>query len=107
MLGGPKSLPLWLELHPALHCRDQDVWRGRLGFLSVPLLHSWVILCKAGLTRSTQEAQLGLSASWGLHMELVDENVPLRDFPGSPVVKPLPSTAGGVGLIPSEGAKIP
>ena len=59
------------------------------------------------LTRSTQEAQLGLSASWGLHMELVDENVPLRDFPGSPVVKPLPSTAGGVGLIPSEGAKIP
>ena len=28
------------------------------------------------------------------------------DFPGGPVVKTLPSSAGGVGSIPSQGAKI-
>ena len=30
-----------------------------------------------------------------------------RNFPGSPVVKTLPSNAGGVGSIPGRGAKIP
>ena len=30
----------------------------------------------------------------------------LRDFPGGPVVKALPSKAGGVGSIPSQGARI-
>ena len=30
-----------------------------------------------------------------------------RDFPGGPVVKALPSRAGGVGLIPGQGTKIP
>ena len=30
-----------------------------------------------------------------------------RDFPGGPVVKTPPSGAGGVGLIPGGGAKIP
>ena len=30
-----------------------------------------------------------------------------RDFPGSPVVKTLPSNAGHVGSIPGQGAKIP
>ena len=30
-----------------------------------------------------------------------------RDFPGGPVFKALPSNAGGVGLIPDQGAKIP
>ena len=29
------------------------------------------------------------------------------DFPGGPVVKTSPSSAGGVGLIPSQGTKIP
>ena len=29
------------------------------------------------------------------------------DFPGSPVVKTLPSNAGAVGSIPGRGAKIP
>ena len=28
-------------------------------------------------------------------------------FSGGPVVKPLPSNAGGVGSIPDQGAKIP
>ena len=28
-----------------------------------------------------------------------------RDFPGGPVVKTSPSNAGGVGLIPGQGAK--
>ena len=31
----------------------------------------------------------------------------MRDFPGGPVVKTLPSSARGVGLIPGWGAKIP
>ena len=31
----------------------------------------------------------------------------MRDFPGGPVVKTSPSNAGGVGLIPGRGAKIP
>ena len=30
-----------------------------------------------------------------------------RDFPGGPVVKTSPSNAGGQGLIPGQGAKIP
>ena len=30
-----------------------------------------------------------------------------KDFPGSPVVKTLPSNARGVGSIPGQGAKIP
>ena len=30
-----------------------------------------------------------------------------QDFPGGPVVKTLPSNAGGEGLIPGRGAKIP
>ena len=30
-----------------------------------------------------------------------------RDFPGGPVVKNPPSNAGGAGLIPGQGAKIP
>ena len=29
------------------------------------------------------------------------------DFPGGPVVKTSPSKAGGVSLIPGQGAKIP
>ena len=29
------------------------------------------------------------------------------DFPGSPVVKTLPSNAGGAGLIPGGGSEIP
>ena len=31
----------------------------------------------------------------------------MRDFPGGPVVKTLPSNAGGAGPIPGWGAKIP
>ena len=30
-----------------------------------------------------------------------------RDFPGGPVVKTLPSNAGGVGSVPGQGAKTP
>ena len=37
-------------------------------------------------------------------MDLKDK---LRDFPGGPVVKALPSNVGSVGLIPGQGAKIP
>ena len=31
----------------------------------------------------------------------------LRDFPGGPVVKNLPSNAGDLGSIPGQGTKIP
>ena len=31
----------------------------------------------------------------------------VRDFPGGPVVKTLPSNAGGQGSIPGQGVKIP
>ena len=31
----------------------------------------------------------------------------IRDFPGGPVVKTLPSNSGGAGSIPGQGAKIP
>ena len=40
-----------------------------------------------------------------LVQKLKDKNC--RDFPGSPVVKTSPSNAGGAGLIPGQGAKIP
>ena len=30
-----------------------------------------------------------------------------RDLPGSPVVKTLPSNAGGAGSIPGQGTKVP
>ena len=36
-----------------------------------------------------------------------DENASLWGFPGGPVVKASPSNAGGAGLIPGRGAKIP
>ena len=31
----------------------------------------------------------------------------MRDFPGGPVVKNLPCSAGNVGSIPGQGTKIP
>ena len=34
-------------------------------------------------------------------------SISFGDFPGGPVVKTLPSNAGGVGSIPRWGAKIP
>ena len=43
-----------------------------------------------------------------LSLQLWDlEVLVLRDFPGSPVVKTSPSTAGVVGSIPGWGAKVP
>ena len=38
---------------------------------------------------------------------IVSSKLKCWDFPGSPVVKILPSNAGGAGLIPGHGAKIP
>ena len=32
--------------------------------------------------------------------------IPVKDFPGGPVVKNLPSNAGDAGLIPDRGTKI-
>ena len=38
---------------------------------------------------------------------IVNEYIHYWDFPSGPVVKTLPSNAGGMGLIPDRGAKIP
>ena len=38
---------------------------------------------------------------------LENKTKPRKDFPGGPVVKNLPSTAGVGGLIPGQGTKIP
>ena len=38
---------------------------------------------------------------------LGDLNVKIRNLPGGPVVKTSPSSVGGAGLIPGQGAKIP
>ena len=38
---------------------------------------------------------------------LIFQKTQLMDTPGGPVVKTVPSNAGGVGLIPGRGAKIP
>ena len=40
-------------------------------------------------------------------MQCNTQGVILRDPPGGPAVKTLPSKAGGTGLIPTQGAKIP
>ena len=49
--------------------------------------------------------------TWGVGGEGADtgshSKPPLRDFPGSPVVKTSPSSAEGVGSLPGWGAKIP
>ena len=37
----------------------------------------------------------------------VNKNPAGDDFPGSPMVKTLPSNAGGAGLIPGQGTQIP
>ena len=37
----------------------------------------------------------------------VNKNPTDGDFPGSPMVKTLPSNAGAAGLIPGQGTKIP
>ena len=41
------------------------------------------------------------------HYKKVRLRIRNRDFPGGPVVKTLPSNAGGVGSIPGWGTKIP
>ena len=43
----------------------------------------------------------------GLRVGLFPRLDQYLDFPGGPVVKTCASTAGGAGLIPGQGAKIP
>ena len=42
-----------------------------------------------------------------LESDCPGSNLSLRDFPGGPVVKNLPSNAGDVGSIPGQGTGIP
>ena len=39
------------------------------------------------------------------HIQIAHKNI--RDLPGSPVVKTSPSSEGGVGWIPGQGAETP
>ena len=45
-----------------------------------------------------------LGVSWAVVVLCITQS---GDFPGNPVVKTLPSNAGGTGSIPGQGAKIP
>ena len=42
-----------------------------------------------------------------IRMENISNKTETRDVPGGPRVKPLPSPARGVGLIPGQGTRIP
>ena len=46
--------------------------------------------------------EIGIDISTLLYIKQIT-----RDFPGGPVVKTSPSNAGGAGLIPGRGAKVP
>ena len=57
--------------------------------------------------RGTITQLLGPSGLLMPHTEFLPLKGDWWDFPGSPVVKTSPSNAGGAGLIPGRGAKIP
>ena len=48
----------------------------------------------------------GYSPSQGREQTFFSLRIWVRDLPGGPVVKTLPSNAGSVGLIPDKGVKI-
>ena len=43
---------------------------------------------------------------WEMHLPITEIRL-FRDFPGGPVVKDLPSSAGDTGPIPVQGSKVP
>ena len=53
---------------------------------------------------SGQRFPISLTWNWGFDVRVFKR---CWDFPGSPVVKTLPSNVPGVGLVPGQGAKIP
>ena len=44
---------------------------------------------------------------WQTYTNLMTQHSYLRDFPGGPVVKNLPSTSGDPGSIPGQGMEVP
>ena len=43
---------------------------------------------------------------WEMHLPITEIRL-FRDFPGGPVVKDPPSSAGDTGSIPVQGSKVP
>ena len=99
-----------------------DEWRARWG--RVPVLMGAQEEVKTGHEareggRSTEREVVGSPEAIGCQTQrscqqalevaglLVFKEVLWEDFPGGPVVKTSPSNAGGAGLIPGRGAKIP
>ena len=60
-----------------------------------------------GVCRQGGSAGRGRDASLLLNLLFFQNQMSKRDFPSGPVVKASPSSAGGAGLIPGWGARIP
>ena len=60
-----------------------------------------------GVCRQGGSAGRGRNASLLLNLLFFQNQMSKRDFPSGPVVKASPSSAGGAGLIPGWGARIP
>ena len=60
-----------------------------------------------GVCRQGGSAGRQRDASLLLNLLFFQNQMSKRDFPSSPVVKALPSSAGGSGVIPGRGARIP
>ena len=73
-------------------------WLGLSAFTAVAQVQSW---SNPG-TKIPQVVRCGQKKEKKIH-----KDTDLRDFPGGPVVKNLPSNAGDMGLIPGQGTKIP
>ena len=56
------------------------------------------------LTKKLEKKKQDIKGPWIAKTIFKKNN---RDFPGDPVVKTLPSNAGGASSIPGQGAKIP
>ena len=58
-----------------------------------------------GEGRQKEREETGLNLMTGFAVPEKKKNI--KDFPGDPLVETSPSCAGGEGLIPGQGAKIP
>ena len=56
--------------------------------------------------KTQQEGGLSGLCVWSIQCQFDENKAEGWDYPGGPVVKNLPSTAGDVGLIPGQGTKI-
>ena len=68
-----------------------------------PTFHHYAFLRIQTAAHFPQVSLQGVSP----HLLFLFSKLSPRDFPGGPVVKTLPSNAGGTGSTPGRGAKIP